>query len=101
MPELSSLLICCGAYSIIYPANKEPFLNQLAGVILVHNWYRSTSTCFHVYSREYTCTSLTRVVLGHNWYGFTGTCHHVKKLVISRETRIDTPNLSTESGEFT
>ena len=73
------------------PANKEPFLNQLAGVILVHNWYRSTSTCFHVYSCEYTCsacchefwTSLTRVVLGQNWYGFTGTCHHVKKLVIS------------------
>ena len=30
------------------PANKEPFLNQLAGVILVHNWYRSTSMCFHV-----------------------------------------------------
>ena len=33
------------------PANKEPFLNQLARVILVHNWYRSTSMCFHVYSR--------------------------------------------------
>ena len=38
------------------PANKEPFLNQLTHVILVHNWYRSTSTCFHVYSREYTCS---------------------------------------------
>ena len=38
------------------PANKEPFLNQLTRVILVHNWYRSTSTCFHVYSREYTCS---------------------------------------------
>ena len=70
------------------PANKEPFLNQLARVILVHNWYRSTSTCFHVYSREYTCSacchefwmSLTRVVLDQNWYGFTGTCHHVKNL---------------------
>ena len=68
------------------PANKEPFLNQLAHVILVHNWYRSTSTCFHVYSREYTCsacchkfwTSLTQVVLGQNRYGFTDTCHHVK-----------------------
>ena len=44
--------------------------------------------------------SLTRVVLGQNWYGFTGTCHHVKKLVISRETRIDTPNLSTEPVEL-
>ena len=32
-----------------YPANKEPFLNQLAGVIMVHNWYRSISTCFHVF----------------------------------------------------
>ena len=60
-------------------ANKEPFLNQLACVILVHNWYRSTSTCFHVYPREYMCsacchkfwTSLTRVILGWNWYGFT------------------------------
>ena len=40
-----------------FPANKEPFLNQLAHVILVHNWYRSTSTCFHVYSREYTCSA--------------------------------------------
>ena len=30
------------------PANKEPFLNQLACVILVHNWYCSTSTCFHM-----------------------------------------------------
>ena len=39
------------------PANKEPFLNQLAGVILVHNWYHSISTCFHVYSREYTCSA--------------------------------------------
>ena len=39
-----------------YPANKEPFLTQLTRVILVHNWYRSTSTCFHVYSREYTCS---------------------------------------------
>ena len=35
------------------PANKEPFLNQLARVILVHNWYRSTSICFRVYSRVY------------------------------------------------
>ena len=68
------------------PASKEPFLNQLARVILVHNWYRCTSTCFQVYSREYTCsacchefwTSLTHVVLSQNWYGFTGTCHHVK-----------------------
>ena len=39
------------------PANKEPFLNQLARVILVHNWYRSTSTCFHVYSCEYMCSA--------------------------------------------
>ena len=69
-------------------ANKEPFLNQFAHVILVHNWYCSTSTCFHVYSCEYTCsacchefwTNLTSVVLGQNWYGFTGTCHHVKNL---------------------
>ena len=37
----------------IVPANKEPFLNQLAHVIRVNNLYRSTSTCFHVYSREY------------------------------------------------
>jgi hypothetical protein len=45
-------------------------------------------TCFHVYSREYTCsaccqefwTSLTQVILGQNWYSFTGTCHHVKNL---------------------
>ena len=36
---------------------KEPFLNQLAHVILVHNWFRSTSTCFHVYSLEYTCSA--------------------------------------------
>ena len=35
-------------YIYIYPTNKEPFLNQLACVIVVHNWYRSTSTCFHV-----------------------------------------------------
>ena len=41
----------------VIPANKEPFLNQFAHVILVHNWYRSTSTCFHVYSREYTCSA--------------------------------------------
>jgi len=74
------------------PANKEPFLNQLTRVKLVHNWYRSTSTCVHVYSREYTwsacChdfwTSLTRVVLGQNWYGFTGTCYHVNSRVHSR-----------------
>ena len=67
-------------------ANKESFLNQLAHVILAHNWYRSTSMCFHVYSHEYTCsacchefwTSLTRVILGQNWYGFTGMRHHVK-----------------------
>ena len=39
------------------PANKEPFLNQLACVILVHKWYRSTSMCFHVYSCEYTCST--------------------------------------------
>ena len=53
---------------------------------LLQLWYHSTSTCFHVYSREYTCsacchefwTSLTRVILGQNWYSFTGTCHHVK-----------------------
>ena len=38
-------------------ANKEPYLNQLACVILVHNWYRSTSTCFLVYSLEYTCSA--------------------------------------------
>jgi hypothetical protein len=71
-----------------YPAIQEPLLNQLAHVILVHHWYRSTSTCFHVYSREYTCsaccqefwTSLTQVILGQNWYTFTGTCHHVKNL---------------------
>ena len=42
-----------------HPANKEPFLNQLARVIQVHNWYRSTSTCFHVYSCEYTCSVIT------------------------------------------
>ena len=41
----------------VNPANKEPLLNQLAHVILVHNWYRSTSTCFHVYSREYMCSA--------------------------------------------
>ena len=43
-------------FYVMIPANKEPFLNQLTRVILVHNWYRSTSTCFHVYSREYTCS---------------------------------------------
>ena len=133
------------------PANKEPFLNQLTCVKLVHNWYRSTNTCFHVYSREYTCsaychkfwTSLPRVVLGQNRYGFTGTCHHVKHSWLHgkhvsthqicsqnpmnsrtairwiqvqktpdfhewknswfhvRKTRVDTPNLFTESREFT
>ena len=70
----------------VCPTNKEPFLNHLARVILVHNWYCSTSMCFHVYSREYTCSacchkfwmSFTRVVLGQNWYGFTDMCHHVK-----------------------
>ena len=36
------------AKNIYNPAKKEPFLNQLAHVILVHNWYLSTSTCFHV-----------------------------------------------------
>ena len=40
-----------------YPANKEPFLNQLTRVILVHNWHRSTSMCFIVYSHEYTCSA--------------------------------------------
>ena len=44
-------------YKVRHPANKEPFLNQLAGVILVCNWYRATSTCFLVYSREYTCSA--------------------------------------------
>ena len=44
-------------HTYIHPANKEPFLNQLARVILVHKWYRSTSICFHVYSREYTCSA--------------------------------------------
>ena len=39
------------------PANKEPFLNQLACVLLVHNWYCPTSTCFHMYSGEYTCSA--------------------------------------------
>jgi len=70
------------------PENKEQFLNQLAHVILVHNWYCCIITCFYVYSREYMCsacchefwTSLTWVVLGQNWYGSTGTCHHVKNL---------------------
>ena len=86
-------------YSVVIPANKEPFLNQLTHVTLVHNWCRSTSMCFHVYSRAYTCsacyhefwTSLTRVVLGQNctvslahvitWTNrdFTGnTCRHTK-----------------------
>ena len=64
------------------PANMEPFLNQLARVILVHNWYRSSSTCFHVCFCSACChkfwTSLTRFILGQNWYAFTGTCHHVK-----------------------
>ena len=40
-----------------YPANTELFLNQLAHVILVHNWYRSTSMCLYVYSPEYTCSA--------------------------------------------
>ena len=44
-----------------YPANKEPFLNQLAHVILVHNWYRTINTCFHVYIHvntvQYTCSA--------------------------------------------
>ena len=77
------------------PANKEPFLNQLAHIILVHNWYRSTSTCFHVYSRKYTCsacchrfwTSLTQVVLCQNWYSFSGTCYHVKNVNWASWTR--------------
>ena len=55
-----------------FPANKKPFLNHLAQVILVHNSYCSTNTCFHMYSCEYTCsacchefwTSLTWDVLG-------------------------------------
>jgi len=85
-----------------HPSKQEPFLNQLAHVILVHNWYRSTSMCFHTYSREYMCfacchefwtsLSLTWVVLGQNWYGFTGTCRH--------DFTVNTPNLFTESGEF-
>ena len=33
--------ICNGCY---IPANKKRFLNHLAHVILVHNWYCSTST---------------------------------------------------------
>jgi len=39
------------------PANKEAFLNQLARVILIRNWYHSTSTCFHVYLCEYMCSA--------------------------------------------
>ena len=51
--HLPPLLTCSGEkYNVnklpIYPANKEPFLNQLTCVILDRNWYRSTSTCLHV-----------------------------------------------------
>ena len=55
MPEWSFSFI--NVYSITVPANKEPFLNQLVRVILVHNWYHSTSTCFLVHSHEYTCSA--------------------------------------------
>ena len=111
-PELVPVKYCeYLTVSVFSLPSKQGTISEPVGRchILVHNWYCSTSMCFHVYSREYTCsacchefwTSLTRVVLGQNWYGFTGTCHHVKKLVISREARIDTPNLLTESGVFT
>ena len=74
----------------LYPANKEAFLSQLACVVLVHNWYRSTSTCFRVYSCEYTCSdcchefwmSLTQVrseLVQFHWYVSSR-----EKLVISR-----------------
>ena len=97
------------------PENKEPFLNQLAHVILVYNWYRPTSICFLVYSCEYTCfacchkfwTSLTGVVLGQNWYGFTVTCHHVKnswfhgKYVLAHQFFSQNPvNSHTETREL-
>ena len=74
------------------PANKEPFLNQLAGVILVHNWYHSTSTCFHVYVNHVFCllsqvlnefdTSRTgSELVWFHWYASSR-----EKLVISQET---------------
>ena len=45
------LCVCMCVYvCVCVPANKEPFLNQLVLVILVHNWYQSNSTCFLVYS---------------------------------------------------
>ena len=60
-PKLVHLNNC--AYSD-NPANKEPFLNQLARVILVHNWYHSTSTCFHtcVFTWKYVFCLLTLVL---------------------------------------
>ena len=69
LPRITKLLLLiitqsnatCVAYNngnvFKFPTNKEPFLNQLAHVILVHNCYHSTSTCFHVYTHEYTCSA--------------------------------------------
>ena len=94
-----------------YPANKEPFLNQLARVILVHTCYCSSSTCFHVYSRELILIHmfcLLSCVLNEFDTSHTGSelvwlhwyVSSREKLVISRKTCVDTPNLFTESGEF-
>ena len=79
--------------------NKEPFLNQLAHVILVHNLYSSTSTCFLVYSHEFTFCLLSQVfnkfdtsctgseLVRFNWYVsspekncdfMVSTCWHTK-----------------------
>ena len=57
--------------------------------MLVHNWYRSTSTCFHVYSREYTCSA---------WCHEFDTSCTGSELV--RFHWYDTPNLFTQTGEF-
>ena len=42
-----------------YLPSKQGTISEPVGtyVILVHNWYRSTSTCFRVYSHEYTCSA--------------------------------------------
>ena len=76
-PTLLRVGICIMCFHI--PANKEPFLYQLACVILVQYWYRSTSVCFHVYSRQRVWHKSYWVRTGKKLCDFTvNTCQHTK-----------------------
>jgi hypothetical protein len=59
--------------SDVFPAYKEPFLNQLARVILVHNWYRSTSMCIQVNTRVLPVVTNFERVWHESYWVRTGT----------------------------